>query len=62
MIPDGDRRHLAQSGSSINEHEFTFPGHDHIVAVLVLHDDIRDDLLENVTGRLAGAPVKDLSE
>ena len=54
MVPDGDRRHAAQSGDVIGQILRIVEWDEHIVRELVL----RDDLLDSPRRRLGAAPFK----
>ncbi len=42
MVPHGDRIHAAESGGVEHQDHRPRRGHDHIVRVFVLHDDLGD--------------------
>ena len=61
VIPNGDRRNRSQSGCAVHNYEAIAPRYDYIMAVLVLHYNIGDDLGKNPSFRLFEAPVKNVS-
>jgi hypothetical protein len=54
MIPDGDRRHAAQSGRVVNEEHAVPIRKDDVVGALVLNHDALDE-----ARRLMGEPPTD---
>jgi hypothetical protein len=58
MIPDGDRRHCAESSAVVNEPMAARMLNDDVVSVFVLNDDITDHL----QWLLQQAPTHDIFE
>ena len=60
MIPDGDRRDLAQSARPIDEDQPVSPRNDYVVRKFVLHDDFGYDPGGNLARRLGRSPSNDI--
>ncbi len=58
MIPDGDRRHSAVSRDVVGQIEGSVEGHQDIVRILIL----RDDLFDPADWPLSKPPLKHMVE
>jgi hypothetical protein len=61
LVPDGDRRHCAQSGRVVNEKDVAIRN-DHVVCEFILSDHLGNNLGMDICFRLSCSPSQNIRQ